>query len=266
MLAGVEFSRCAIQTSVMPCATQSRISDRYGLRVALVVVTAGSLTRAAGVAQMQQLDHRLVAWMSGLDLPLVTPVMKLASAVGADGFVFVGIAFWVALSRRRIAPAAVVVVAVRVVADPVQRPEGAHRSPPSQPHLRRRPSADRPADQLVDAERPCLDRVRLCDGAVGGAAAPAGWLFALATLIAVSRVYLGVHYPSDVLVGAAGGVATGLLVLLGARLVHVHVGPDDDRDRGDQRQRRCPRRADRDADGRGGAEVAAAWKRSEQHQ
>src|SRR5207253_2369749 len=39
-----------------------------------------------------------------------------------------------------------------------------------------------------------------------------GWLYGLAALIAVSRVYLGVHYPSDVLVGAAGGVVTGLLV------------------------------------------------------
>jgi hypothetical protein len=54
---------------------------------------------------MQELDHRIVAWFWGLDLPLVTPLMKLASAVGAGGIVFVGIAFWVSLARRRIAPA-----------------------------------------------------------------------------------------------------------------------------------------------------------------
>lgn len=34
-------------------------------------------------------------------------------------------------------------------------------------------------------------------------------LYALATALALSRLYLGVHYPSDVLVGAALGTAAG---------------------------------------------------------
>jgi undecaprenyl-diphosphatase len=66
------------------------------------------------------------------------------------------------------------------------------------------------------------------------------WIVGLAALIALSRVYLGVHYPSDVLVGAAGGVATGLLVLLGARLVHVQIGPDDNGDRRQYRDVEAP--------------------------
>jgi membrane-associated phospholipid phosphatase len=37
-------------------------------------------------------------------------------------------------------------------------------------------------------------------------------LFALAALIALSRVYNGVHYPTDVVVGAALGVAIALLL------------------------------------------------------
>lgn len=37
-------------------------------------------------------------------------------------------------------------------------------------------------------------------------------LFALAALVAASRIYVGVHYPGDVLVGALLGVAVGALV------------------------------------------------------
>jgi undecaprenyl-diphosphatase len=42
-----------------------------------------------------------------------------------------------------------------------------------------------------------------------------GWAFVPAVLIAVSRVYLGVHYPSDVLAGAAIGAlgAWGIFIL-----------------------------------------------------
>ncbi len=45
------------------------------------------------------------------------------------------------------------------------------------------------------------------------AAAPALW--ALATLVAVSRVYAGVHYPSDVVAGAVLGALCAYLVLGG---------------------------------------------------
>jgi undecaprenyl-diphosphatase len=47
-------------------------------------------------------------------------------------------------------------------------------------------------------------------------AAPA--LFLLATAIAFSRIYVGVHYPSDVLLGAALGTFVSLAVLVLLRL------------------------------------------------
>lgn len=189
---------------------------------------------------MQALDHRIVGWLSGLDLPLVTPLMELASAVGTDGIVFVGIAFWVALARRRIAPAVAVLAAVfasqllsNLMKDVVDRAR------PSVTYSDVHPLVPLPGSSSMPSGHAWI----ACAAAtVLWVVIPArhAWIVGLATLIALSRVYLGVHYPSDVLVAAAGGVATGLLVLLGARLVHVHIGPDDDGDRGQDRDVEAP--------------------------
>jgi undecaprenyl-diphosphatase len=45
------------------------------------------------------------------------------------------------------------------------------------------------------------------------------WFFVLAGAIAASRVYNGVHWPSDVIAGALLGVALALLLLAVTRLV-----------------------------------------------
>jgi undecaprenyl-diphosphatase len=39
------------------------------------------------------------------------------------------------------------------------------------------------------------------------------YLFGLATLVCLSRVYLGKHYPSDVLAGAVWGIAVAFIIL-----------------------------------------------------
>ncbi len=57
-----------------------------------------------------------------------------------------------------------------------------------------------------------------------------GWLLAiLAALVGYSRIYLGVHYPADVLVGFLQGAASALLVLLLARVLlprYFHSPPE----------------------------------------
>ena len=55
-------------------------------------------------------------------------------------------------------------------------------------------------------------------GALAGARiwpAAASWLWGLATLMALSRIYVGVHFPSDVVAGAIVGAACTFFVLGG---------------------------------------------------
>src|SRR5437868_11374974 len=61
---------------------------------------------------MQALDHRIVAWMSGLRLPIVTPLMRLASTLGSRGLMFLAIAAALSAVRRRPGPLATTLAAV----------------------------------------------------------------------------------------------------------------------------------------------------------
>jgi undecaprenyl-diphosphatase len=49
------------------------------------------------------------------------------------------------------------------------------------------------------------------------------YLYAFAALIALSRVFVGAHYPLDVVVGAAIGVVIGGIILLGFRRFESRV-------------------------------------------
>jgi undecaprenyl-diphosphatase len=52
-------------------------------------------------------------------------------------------------------------------------------------------------------------------------------MFFCAALIAFSRIYVGVHYPSDVIAGAVwGGIVTGLVILL-QKWSSKRFGPDN---------------------------------------
>ncbi len=100
------------------------------------------------------------------------------------------------------------------------------------------PTVYRIIKPLVGRSRPCHDLslvwVRLVDGCGGRFSFPSShaanmfglamvigafyktarcYLYPVAALVAIGRVYLGVHYPSDVIAGAIYGAAIGLGVI-----------------------------------------------------
>jgi undecaprenyl-diphosphatase len=197
---------------------------------------------------MASLDHRIVAWMSGLDLPLVTPLAKSLSAIGSSGLIFVVIAAAVSARRRSSLPVVLTLLAV-IVSDPLSRAmKGACDRPrPSVAHADVHALVAVPGNASMPSGHAWISFA--CAIVLGGLAPRLRpWLLGLAFVIALTRVYLGVHYPSDVIVGAAGGAATGGAVLLALWLVHAQVGTHNHRDGGDQRQPDPEGRADRGVD------------------
>ena len=99
---------------------------------------------------------------------------------------------------------------------------------------------------MIGRLRPChvLDNINLLVGCGGGKAMPSShaansfgqailfgllyvrvrwWLVGVATLIAVSRVFVGVHYPADIVAGAILGALVALIfVVLYGRLAASH--------------------------------------------
>ena len=151
---------------------------------------------------------------------MLDPIFVVASAIGTLGAVWLVVAAVLAVERRR--PEIVLVVAAGVWAADLLALAG-------------KVLVDRPRPFTVHPDPAPLTRTPLdlsfpsghAAAAFAGAALLAWYsprlavpLYALAALIACSRVYVGVHYPLDVLGGAllGLGVATALRWLRAGRL------------------------------------------------
>jgi undecaprenyl-diphosphatase len=168
---------------------------------------------------VEALDRRGVEWLSGLHWPVVTPVMTALTAAGAHGILWIAIGLVAAVWLRRplVLVAVVAAVEASAFADGVLKSAIGRERPPL---------ADPKVHPLIalphDPSMPSGHAMMAFAGAVVLAAVlpRARWvLLALAAGVAVSRVYLGVHYPSDVIVGAGLGAAIGVVTVLLLRRV-----------------------------------------------
>lgn len=173
------------------------------------------------MSQLLHIDVAIRTWIVLHRLPGLTGVMWSLSAIGRGGIVWLGIgAVLIAMKRlrpREWAHLALVLLVTSVMTEVVLKPAVG----------RERPFVHS-LDVAVIGGRPATDSfpsghaAMAFAGAVGLstlAAVPAlGW-WVLAGAIAYSRVYLGVHYPSDVAAGALVGITCAVMTLAIVRRV-----------------------------------------------
>ena len=158
---------------------------------------------------MEALDRSAVEWMSSLHWPVVTPAMKGLTYAGAGGTIWIVIGVVVAFWQRRPLALLALIVAIEVASylDSVLKSAiGRARPPVGDPRVH--PSITVPRGPSMPSGHAMT---AFAAAVVLAAVAPrARWaFFGLAAAIALSRVYLGVHFPSDIIVGAVLGAAIG---------------------------------------------------------
>ena len=164
------------------------------------------------------MDARILQQVIELRRPWLDDLMVFASALGAGGFLWIVIGAIAGIFPRHTAAMWRLWLALGlafVIVDAFVKPFFARTRPFDLMEIRlidTRPLTPAfPSGHAAIAAAGALAATRMFPGA--------GWiLWPVAAVIAVSRVYLGMHWPSDVLAGLVIGFAVAWFVLGGRRL------------------------------------------------
>jgi undecaprenyl-diphosphatase len=153
-------------------------------------------------------DRRLEGWIVAHRVGVLDPIAQGLSYIGVWALVWLGIAVAVAILRRRggvVLWTALAALSASLTTDAIKALVGRDR--PDVDTLLTRPDTSSFPSGHAATSFACAT--------VLGALEPRLRvpLYVLAALIAASRTYVGVHYPLDVLAGAAWGLLVGWLVL-----------------------------------------------------
>ena len=167
------------------------------------------------IEQLLALDVSLRMWLTQHHAPWLDTPMWLLSLSGVGGSIWIGIAGAMAAWRPRLRLAAwqlvLVVLLAQLVVDHGLKPWIA----------RERPFVADPTSRVVGYQSrthsfpsghaaSSFAAATVLSFAVGGRGLALAWVLALG--IALSRIYIGVHYPLDVAAGALVGAALGVWV------------------------------------------------------
>jgi undecaprenyl-diphosphatase len=171
------------------------------------------------MSQLLHVDLVIRTWIVLHRLPFLTGLMWGLSAVGRGGLVWLliaaGLTAMKRLRPREWGQLALAILVTSVVTDAALQPVIGRERPfvrlRDAPVIGARPtSGSFPSGHTANAFAGAVVLSRF-------AASPAlGW-WVLAGAIAYSRLYLGVHYPSDVVAGAVVGIACAVTTLAAVR-------------------------------------------------
>ena len=162
-----------------------------------------------------RLDFAAFQWLRTNHSPTLDVVMAGVSDIARGGIIWIALAVLIAFVYRSRWPAVVhvvlAVVLAYVIADHVAKPFF-NRSRPFERYAESRVYGHRPTTRSFPSGHTASAIAAVCAlTRLAPEARAMFWLFAV--LVAFSRVYLGVHYPADVLAGGLLGFGIGKFVV-----------------------------------------------------